>query len=85
MQNKPKPDPELQRQQDEVQRQIDNIETDERQQRLDAVNELREQASRSLTIISLGFEGSQNLGNFLSENLRIGQPPEPGSVLNLFA
>ena len=74
----------LQRQQDEVQRQIDNIETDERQQRLDEVNELREQASRTLTIISLGFEGSQNLGNFLTENLRIGQPPEPGSVLNLF-
>lgn len=75
----------LQRQQVEVQRQIDNIETDERQQRLDEVNELREQASRTLTIISLGFEGSQNLGNFLSENLRIGQDPEPGSVLNLFA
>ncbi len=75
----------LQRQQVEVQRQIDTIETDERQQRLDEVNELREQASRTLTIISLGFEGSQNLGNFLSENLRIGQDPEPGSVLNLFA
>ena len=74
----------LERQKAEVQRQIDNIETDERQKRLDEVNELREQASRTLTIISLGFEGSQNLGQFLSDNLRIGQDPEPGSVLNLF-
>ena len=74
----------LERQKAEVQRQIDKIETDERQKRLDEVNELREQASRTLTIISLGFEGSQNLGQFLSDNLRIGQDPEPGSVLNLF-
>ena len=74
----------LERQKAEVQRRIDAIETDQRQQRLDEVNELREQASRTLTIISLGFEGSQNLGQFLSDNLRIGQDPEPGSVLNLF-
>ena len=74
----------LQRQQAEVQRQIDTIENDERQKRLDEVNELREQASRTLTIISLGFEGSQNVSQFLSENLTIGQRPEPGSVLNLF-
>lgn len=74
----------LERQKAEVQRQIDTIETGERQKRLDEVNELREQASRTLTIISLGFEGSQNLGQYLSDNLRIGQDPEPGSVLNLF-
>ena len=74
----------LQRQQDEVQRQIDGIETDERQKRLDEVNELREQASRTLTIISLGFEGAQNVSQYLSENLSVGQDPEPGSVLNLF-
>ncbi len=74
----------LQRQQAEVQRQIDGIETEQRQQRLDEVNDLREQASRTLSIISLGFEGSQNITQFLTENLTLSQRPAPGSVLNLF-
>ncbi len=74
----------LQRQQAEVQRQIDGIETDQRQKRLDEVNDLREQASRTLSIISLGFEGSQNITQFLTENLTLSQRPAPGSVLNLF-
>ena len=74
----------LQRQQAEVQRQIDGIETEQRQKRLDEVNDLREQASRTLSIISLGFEGSQNITQFLTENLTLSQRPAPGSVLNLF-
>ncbi len=74
----------LQRQQAEVQRQIDGIETSERQKRLDEVNELREQASRTLSIISLGFEGSQSVTQFLTDNLSLDQQPPPGSVLNLF-
>ncbi len=74
----------IQRQQAEVQRQIDGIENDERQKRLDEVNELREQASRTLSIISLGFEGSQNTTQFLTDNLNLDQRPPPGSVLNLF-
>ena len=74
----------LQRQQAEVQRQIDNIEQDERQKRLDEVNELRDQASRTLSIISLGFEGSQDVSQFLADNLSLDQRPPPGSVLNLF-
>ncbi len=74
----------LQRQQTEVQRQIDGIETEQRQKRLDEVNNLREQASRTLSIISLGFEGSQNITQFLTENLTLSQRPAPGSVLNLF-
>ncbi len=74
----------LQRQQAEVQRQIDAIETDQRQQRLDEVNDLREQASRTLSIISLGFEGSQSITQFMTENLSVDQRPAPGSVLNLF-
>ena len=74
----------LQRQQAEVQRQIDNIEQDERQKRLDEVNELRDQASRTLSIISLGFEGSQDVSQFLADNPSLDQRPPPGSVLNLF-
>ncbi len=74
----------IQRQQAEVQRQIDSIETEERQKRLDEINELREQASRTLSIISLGFEGSQNVTQFLTDNLSLDQQPAPGSVLNLF-
>ncbi len=74
----------IQRQQAEVQRQIDGIENEERQKRLDEVNELREQASRTLSIISLGFEGSQNATQFLTDNLNLDRRPAPGSVLNLF-
>ena len=74
----------LKRQLEEANRRIDTLEVAERQKRLDEVNELREQASRTLTVISLGFEGGQAASSFLTENLSFDRKPPPGSVLNLF-
>ena len=74
----------LKRQLEEANRRIDALEVAERQERLDEVNELREQASRTLTVISLGFEGGQAASRFLTENLSFDRKPPPGSVLNLF-
>ena len=60
----------LQRQQAEVQRQIDGIETEQRQQRLDEVNDLREQAA--------GPSASSRSGSRLSEHHAIpDREPDP--------
>ncbi len=64
---------------------IEDVEIDERQLGIDRIKELETELARVFSFLSLSFEGSQNLGNFVAESTVLRKELDPGSVLNLFA
>lgn len=68
----------------EVRFKIDDIEIAERKAQIDRIQALQDDLARTFTAISLSFEGSQTLTDFVSQSAVLDREPEPGSVLNLF-
>jgi hypothetical protein len=68
----------------EVRYKIDDIEIAERKAQIDRIQALQDELARTFTAISLSFEGSQNLADFVNQGAVLDREPEPGSVLNLF-
>ena len=64
---------------------IEDVEIDERQAGIDRIKELETELARVFSLLSLSFEGSQNLGNYVAENTVLKPELDPGSILNLFA
>ncbi len=69
----------------EIRLKIDDVEIDERQEGIDRIKDLETELARVFSLLSLSFEGSQNLGNFVAENTVLPRELDPGSILNLFA
>ncbi|NKB48449.1 MAG: hypothetical protein GKS02_03680 [Alphaproteobacteria bacterium] len=69
----------------ELSRQVSNIKIDALDKATDEVKEKQDRFAQILTAISLSFEASQNITNFVAENVAFPQEIEPGSVLNLFS
>jgi hypothetical protein len=69
----------------ELSRQASNIKIEALDKATDEVKEKQERFSQILTAISLSFEASQNIANFVAEKVALPQKIEPGSVLNLFS
>ena len=68
----------------DVNREIDAIKSAERSKSIDEIQALEQETANVLSNISLSFEASRFLTQYVADNL---SPPtiEPGSVLNLFA
>jgi hypothetical protein len=64
---------------------IDDIIVAERKKQIDEIQALEQQTATILTSISLAFEGSQFITQFVDQNTIQPREIDPGSVLNLFA
>ena len=64
---------------------IDDIVVAERKKNIDAIRELEAQTATILSSISLAFEASQFLTQYVDQNAVQPREIDPGSVLNLFA
>ena len=64
---------------------IDDIVVAERKKNIDAIRELEAQTATILSSISLAFEASQFLTQYVNQNAVQPREIDPGSVLNLFA
>jgi len=69
----------------EVNSKIDDIEIAEQKQQIDRIKKLQDDLARTFSGISLAFEGSQFLTDFVNQGAVQDQTIDPGSVLNLFA
>jgi len=69
----------------DIETQVEATQIERQQARIDKVDAKREQFTNLLTIISVAFEGSTQIGTFLRENTLEPRKPPPGSVLTLFA
>ncbi len=63
---------------------ISSINLNAQAEQIDEIKATRERFSAILTALSLSFEVSQGLTNFINENTIFPNEPPPGSVLNLF-
>ena len=70
---------------DQLKLEIDDITIAERKEQIDRIQALEEKTARVLTSLSLAFEGSQSLADYVAENTVLQKEIPPGSVLNLFA
>lgn len=70
----------------DIQGQIVEIKGTAQTEQLDKIQATRERFSTILTVISLAFEGSQSIANFVADNTILRRTTaEPGTVLSLFA
>jgi len=69
----------------EVNSKIDEIEVAEQKQQIDRIKKLQDDLARTFSGISLAFEGSQFLTDFVNQGAVQDPTIDPGSVLNLFA
>lgn len=74
----------LDRQIDDINGTIGSIRLDAQVEKLEKVEKEREHASNVLTALSLAFEASQAITNFVAQNTVYKRQIAPGSVLNLF-
>ncbi len=65
--------------------QISQIQIEAQGEQTEKIEEKRERFSNILTAVSLAFEASQNITNFVAQNTVLPQEIPPGSVLNLFS
>ncbi len=65
--------------------QITAIKLEAQAEQTEKIEAERERFSSILTAVSLAFEASQNVTNFVTQNTLVAQKPAPGSVLNLFS
>lgn len=70
---------------EELKAKIDDIEIAERRQEIDRIKAIQEELSRVFTSLSVNFEGSQFLGDYVAKSGVLEQRVDPGSVVNLFA
>lgn len=69
----------------ELARQATNIKTEAISEATAKVKEKQKLYGQILTAISLSFEGSRKLAEFVAENVALPQDVPPGSVVNLFS
>jgi len=68
----------------EIDAKVESIKIEAQAERIESVQKKREKISQLLTVISLAFESSSNVSNFLSESTQGERKPPPGSILNIF-
>ena len=64
---------------------ISQIQIQAQGEQTEKIEAKRERFSSILTAVSLAFEASQNVTNFVAQNAVLPQEIPPGSVLNLFS
>lgn len=69
----------------ELEAKIEDIENTERTQEIERIEKIQEDLGRIFSSLSLAFEGSQGLSQFVANNTVLPRELEPGSVVNLFA
>ena len=69
----------------ELNAEVEEIENTQRIREIEEIEKLQEQLGQTFGNLSLAFEASSGLSNFIAENAILPRELDPGSVLNLFA
>ena len=70
---------------DELNAEITDIETTQRNQEIEEIEKLQEELGRIFGSLSLAFESSTSITDYIAESTILPKELDPGSVVNLFA